>query len=55
MKVYHFTEFAIAEVSDEDSYMNFAILTSVGSILIITIIAMSCKLFFFISLIFKAI
>ena len=45
MKVYHFTDFTIMEIEEEDKNINFAILTSTGSIFIILIIGMTCKLY----------
>lgn len=44
MQVSHFTEFAFIEIDDEDSYVNLAIFTSVGSILIVIFMAAICNI-----------
>ena len=42
MQVYHLTEFVIGELSDENSYVNFALITSIVSVAIIVFLALAC-------------
>ena len=47
MKVYHLTEFAFGELSNEDTYFNFSIITSLMSALLILFMSLACFLLFF--------
>ena len=46
MQVYHLTEFVIGELSDENSYVNFALITSIVSVFIIVFLGITCFLFY---------
>ena len=45
MQVYHLTEFVIGELSDENSYVNFALITSIVSVFIIVFLGITCFYF----------